>query len=115
MGKQEYAFQDRLIKILRGKGYLVINAASKQLFDLVAVKNQISYPIEVKAKETFYPHEQFRRQLAETSRTSSTFYVVRQSKKRGKMIVACHGTPAAMWNDQCIGLMDDLEEYFEES
>lgn len=114
MGKQEYRFQARLIKILTGKGYLVINAASKQIFDVVAMKDQVAYPLEVKGKDTDYPNEQFDRQYAESSSTNTFFFIVHQSKKRGKMSLTL-GTYAACvdCNLVYVKLKNDLEEYLD--
>ena len=85
LGKPEDTFQTRLIKILRGKGYLVLNASRKQIFDIVAIKNQVAYPIEVKAKATNYKDEQFNRQIEIAEKAKTSFFIIRQHKKHGKM------------------------------
>ena len=114
--KSEYRFQDRLIRILRDKGFLVINAASKQLFDIVAIKGQIAYPIEVKAKKTRYPPEQITRQIARCNSTQNCFYLIQQSHKRGKFCIIQYapqdrGTlpDTALFNV----LQEEVEEYLE--
>ena len=112
MTKAEYRFQTRLIRILRDKGFLVINAASKQLFDIVAIKGQVAYPIELKAKITEYSSEQHQRQVKIAQASDTAFFEIRQSKNRGKMTLLCD-TKFKGSRIYMLDLIDDLEEYLE--
>ena len=105
MGRAEYDFQDRLLKILRAKRYIVINGAKKQIFDIVAMKNQIAYPIEVKAKATPHPISQQNEQQALSVRSNTQHFIIRQSKKKGKMHLT--GDMSIHY----VQLAGDLEEY----
>lgn len=83
--KGETFFARRMMRILREKGFLVLNCAGAQLFDCVALMNENHYVIEFKGRKTPYPEEQMKRQIEEANRTGNMFFLIRQSKKRGKI------------------------------
>ena len=111
MGKQEDNFCNRLIKILTSKGYLVLNCGKKQIFDLVAMKDQIAFPIEVKAKKTDYDDEQFDRQMIIAEKSNIIFFVIRQSKRKGKMFITAYGDIAFQFKQKHQNFVNDLGEY----
>lgn len=89
MGKHrtEQNFERRMQRILTSKGYLVINCARSKPFDLVAVKDQYAYLIELKGKTTRYPETQLNQQIQLCKKTGNEFVVIKQSRKKGKIKV----------------------------
>jgi len=81
----EQRFEYRLQRILEEAGFLVINCARSKPFDLIAIKDQVAYPIEVKGKNTRYPESQMDYQITLCDRVNTCFFIIKQSKKRGKM------------------------------
>ena len=82
----EQRFEYRLIKILQSLGFLCLNIAKSTPFDIVAIKNNIPYVIEVKGKNTPYPRKQQLDQFELSLKANTPFYVIRQSKKiRGRI------------------------------
>ena len=88
----EQKFEYRIQRILKDKGYLVINVSMPRfgghLFDLIAMKDQIVFPIEIKGRKTPYPEDQLKRQMEACKTAKTGFFVIRQSKKRGKIRLA---------------------------
>ena len=115
----EQRFEYRIAKLLEKKGYLVINCARSKPFDLVAIKNQVAYPIELKAKGTYYPPEQMTAQEELCIKTNTRFFLIRQSEKRGKFSLTRQGETLRFWphyvfvyiQDLDNQLFIDLEEY----
>jgi F0F1-type ATP synthase alpha subunit len=83
----EQSFEYRIQHLLTIHGFLVINCARSKPFDLIAIKNQIAVPLELKGKYTVYKEEQkiFQKDLA--NRTRTNFLVIKQGKKRGEIII----------------------------
>lgn len=88
MPKPEKEFQNRIIRILTKQGYLVLNCASKQIFDLVAIKQQTAYPLELKARAGEYNEKQKQAQADVINHCSSVFFVIKQSSRRGKIVLS---------------------------
>lgn len=86
--KREYTFERRIRKFLEKKGYLVVKCGASRPFDIVAIKAKIGTPIEIKAKWTPYLESQRLMQRDLARDTHNHFMVVRQSEKRGKILVA---------------------------
>jgi Holliday junction resolvase len=93
----EKYFERRIQKILEGLGYVVINVAMPKfgghLIDLIAIKDQGAYPIEIKAKNTPYPKAQEENQKRVFSGAKTAFFLIRQSKRRGKLTVSVPNMP----------------------
>jgi hypothetical protein len=119
-----------LKKILESKGWLAFTLAPPvrtivkdgktiwipsrgQLFDLVAIKNQIGIPIEVKGIKTYYSKEQQNSQIIESDRANCMFAVIREAEG-GKIKMKF---PNAGLNISDINLRklleEDLKEYLE--
>jgi len=86
MGEQ--AFEWRIQKVLESKGWLCINVAKSTPFDLVAIKNMLPIVIELKGKKTSYPQKQLLKQRKLCKETGNEFVIIRQSKKKGKIIIS---------------------------
>jgi Holliday junction resolvase len=85
--KSEQSFEYKIQHLLENHGFLVINCARSKPFDLVAIKNQIAVPLELKGKNTLYNEKQKLYQKDLASRTRTNFLVIRQGKKRGEVII----------------------------
>jgi Holliday junction resolvase len=83
----EQNFEYRIQHLLTIHGFLVINCARSKPFDLVAIKNQIAIPLELKGKNTSYSEEQKLYQKDLANRTKTNFLVIKQGKKRGEIII----------------------------
>ena len=110
MPKPEAEFEYRIRKILTTRGYLVVKCGASRPFDLVAIKNQYAYPIEVKARKTRYSPKQGLQQKKIIDACSSSFFVIKQSESRGKMILT-EGTGTRRAGILLMKLKDDLQEY----
>jgi hypothetical protein len=101
--KSEQSFEYKIQHLLENHGFLVINCARSKPFDLVAIKNQIAVPLELKGKNTPYSEEQKLYQKDIANRTRTNFLVIRQGKKRGEVTIeecnAFYDSPEAnlMW------------------
>jgi len=84
----EQRFEYRIQKLLEKKGYLVINCARSKPFDLVAIKNNQAFLIELKAKKGRYPRKQQDMQMNLSVKVHTDFYLMTQSKIRGKILIA---------------------------
>jgi len=108
----EQRFEYRIQKILERKGYLVVNCARSKPFDLVAIIAQTAFPLEIKAKNTRYPNEQINKQMDLCKRANTCFFVIEQSKAKGKIKLYTFGA-----RNPCRLIMkkleQDLEEYLE--
>lgn len=80
----EQRFEYRIEKLLRKGGFLTLNCAMSRPFDIIAVKDNVGIPIELKARFNAWGGEQqeFQTELAENSATS--FMVIQQLHKRNK-------------------------------
>jgi len=85
--RREQSFEYKIQHLLENYGFLVINCARSKPFDLVAIKNQIAVPLELKGKNTPYNEKQKLYQKDLSSRTRTNFLVIRQGKKRGEIII----------------------------
>jgi len=85
LGEQEFEY--RISKLLKEKGYLIINATSSRPFDIIAAKNSIVYFIELKGKNTRLTIGQFMRQKMMSKQYFLEYVIIRQSKKTGKIEV----------------------------
>jgi hypothetical protein len=85
--KREQSFEYKIQHLLESQGFLVINCARSKPFDLIAIKNQIAVPLELKGKNTPYSEEQKLYQKDIANRTRTNFLVIRQGKKRGEIII----------------------------
>jgi len=83
----EQNFEYRIQRLLTNHGFLVINCARSKPFDLIAIRNQIAVPLELKGKNTLYSEEQKLYQKDLANRTRTNFLVIKQGKKRGEMII----------------------------
>lgn len=88
MRQTEERFKYRIQKLLESKGWLVINCARSKPFDLIAIKNMCPVIIELKGKKTMYRREQLIEQTKLCSKTGNEFIIIRQSKKKGKIIIS---------------------------
>jgi len=85
--KSEQSFEYKIQHLLENHGFLVINCTRSKPFDLVAIKNQIAVPLELKGKNTPYSEEQKLYQKDIANRTRTNFLVIRQGKKRGEVSI----------------------------
>jgi Holliday junction resolvase len=85
--KSEQSFEYKIQHLLENHGFLVINCTRSKPFDLVAIKNQIAVPLELKGRNTHYNEKQKLYQKDLASRTRTNFLVIRQGKKRGEIII----------------------------
>jgi hypothetical protein len=83
----EQNFKYYIQRLLSERDFLVLNCAKKQAFDLVAIRNQIAVPLELKGKHTVYKEEQKIYQKDLANRTKTNFLVIKQGKKRGEIII----------------------------
>ena len=83
----EQNFEYRIQHLLTNHGFLVINCARSKPFDLIAIKNQIAVPLELKGKYTIYKEEQKIYQKDLANRTKTNFLVIKQGKKREVIII----------------------------
>jgi len=105
MGEQ--AFEYRLSKILKEKGYLIINSARSKPFDIIAVKEGTVFFIELKGKNTRLTIDQFMRQKRMSQQYRLNYAVIRQSKKQGKIEAESYCDGAPVWGTM---LEADLKE-----
>ncbi len=110
MRRPEEYFQDRVIRILTERGYLVLNCGKKQIFDIVAIKKQTAYPIELKAKTGRYKENQKQAQAKAIDHCQSVFFVIKQSNRKGKMVLS-KGECTRRAGILLKRLQIDLEEY----
>jgi len=83
----EQNFKYYIQRLLSERDFLVLNCAKKQAFDLVAIRNQIAVPLELKGKNTPYSEEQKLYQKDLASRVRTNFLIIKQGKKRGEIII----------------------------
>jgi Holliday junction resolvase len=98
--KSEQSFEYKIQHLLENHGFLVINCARSKPFDLVAIKNQIAVPLELKGKNTLYNEKQKLYQKGLASRTRTNFLVIKQGKKRGYIEVndfCARGNDTLFW------------------
>jgi len=111
MGEQ--AFEWRIQKILKSKGYLVLNVAKSTPFDLVAIKNMLPIVIELKGKKTPYRREQLLEQIKLCKETGNEFIIIRQSKKKGKIIISEGYSQEYLDTGIANAIKKDLKEWVE--
>ena len=92
-GKAEQNFEYRMEKLLRDAGFLTINCAMSRPFDIIAIKNNIGIPMELKQRRGNWSEDQqeFQKDLAWNSYNG--FMFVQQlfkRNKRGYMIEITH-------------------------
>lgn len=126
----EQRFEYRVQKILEKKGFLVINVRMPfkggQSYDLIAIKDGMAFPIEVKGlkiqrkKGKIYKYlapyldEQREKQMKLSSDSGTGFFLIRQSTIRGKMIMTAFDPIRLEWFSPSFGLIyNALEEYLE--
>jgi hypothetical protein len=83
----EQSFEYRIQHLLTNHGFLVINCARSKPFDLIAIRNQIAVPLELKGKNTTYSEKQKLYQKDLANRTRTNFLIIKQGKKRGEIII----------------------------
>ena len=111
----EANFKIRLKRILSCKGYWFITIPMPRRgghpIDVIAVKRQIAFPIEVKGKNTYYPPKQKMEQLTLCGRGNSGMFLIRQGKTRGNIHVTPLRVDAPGMKEATALLLDDLKEY----
>jgi hypothetical protein len=124
---KESQFRLKLKKILESKGWLVFTLAppvrtivkdgetiwipSKgQLFDLVAIKNQIGIPIEVKGQNTYYASKQKNSQIMAAEIANCMFAMIREAAG-GKMVLTFPNQRFGSDLKLAAQLEEDLKEY----
>ena len=112
MKKPEVTFTYRIQRILSSEGFLVGNFTNRQLFDMVAIKDQVAFPIELKAKNTKYPKDQRKRQKEEAKKANTCFFVIKQ-KDRGKVSVHAKNQTCNQDKHMLESLKDALGKYVE--
>jgi len=128
----EQAFEYRLQKILESNGYLVFNVRMPmfggQHFDVVALKNGRAFPIEIKGLRTVkrgnktykyparYPDEQREKQMKLAESCGTDFFLIQQSKERGKMIVVGYDAKSKRFtsNRNISAFKEEFKEWIEE-
>ena len=80
----EQNFEYRIERLLRKAGFLTLNCASSRPYDIVAIKENVGIPIELKARRGEWSREQreFQKELA--SNSENGFLFLQQLHKRNK-------------------------------
>jgi Holliday junction resolvase len=108
----EQSFEYRIQRLLTNHGFLVVNCARSRPFDLVAIKNQIAVPLELKGKNTPYSKEQKLHQRELASKTRTNFLIVRKGKRRRQVEVEEHcvlGNDSLLWQRAKQEIIDVLK------
>lgn len=87
--RTEQTFKYRIKDILESLGYLVIVCARSKPFDLVALKDNRTYLIEVKGRNTRYPEEQKKIQCQLASKSRQNFILIKQDRVKGHILINC--------------------------
>lgn len=89
--KREQRFEYKVQKKLEAKDYLVINIPMPKYgghkFDLMAAKDQISFPIEIKPLKGVYSQEQKEKQMALCDSSNNAYFLV--VEKENGIDVSC--------------------------
>lgn len=122
----EQTFEYRMQKILEKKDYLVINCARSKPFDLIAIKDGKVFLIECKGLRTVrkngkvykyhakYTDEQRDKQIALAGKARTNFYLINQSKKRGKILLNMFSHHSGRFTSGWAGMLsEDLKELFQ--
>lgn len=83
--KGEYYFEYRVRNLLSDEGWLVIKCASSRPYDIIAIKDNVAIPIEIKHKDGYYPKDQEEKQIDLGERTQNNYLLLWQSNQRGKI------------------------------
>lgn len=83
-GKPEQNFEYRMEKLLRKGGFLTLNCAMSRPFDIIAVKDNVGIPIELKARFGKWKDEQKEFQFELAKDSGNSFMFIQQLVKRNR-------------------------------